>query len=137
MDIYLYVRVLTERYSITMSAFKGYVTGYVLSAALTAAAFGLVHYHLATERVWPPHELVVPVIVFLAVAQFFIQLIFFLHLGREEKPRWRSISFCFAAFIVIVLVGGTFWIMDSLNSSHEHDLSEIYPTGEISSDVSG
>lgn len=113
-----------------MKSFKAYLTGYILSIVLTIASFGLLYFHMQKEHVIPPHELMVPLLALLAVAQFIVQLVFFLHLGQEEKPRWNSIAFAFAVFVVAVLVGGSLWIMNNLE--HGHDLSEIYPTGEIS-----
>lgn len=113
-----------------MKPFNAYLSGYSLSVALTLAAFGLMYMHMKSDHTAPAHELMVPLLVLLAVAQFFIQLVFFLHLGQEEKPKWNSITFAYALFIVVVLVGGTLWIMNSLEETH--DLSEIYPTGEIS-----
>ncbi|MBP9711372.1 MAG: cytochrome o ubiquinol oxidase subunit IV [Candidatus Pacebacteria bacterium] len=113
-----------------MKSFHAYLTGFILSILLTVVAFGLMHFHMKSDHAMPPHELMVPLLVFLAVAQFLIQLIFFLHLGQEERPRWNSIAFAFAAFIVIVIVGGSLWIMGNIEHG-QSDLSEIYPSGEI------
>ncbi len=77
-----------------------------------------------------PEKLIV-LIIGLAVAQLFVQLIYFLHLGQEKKPRWNVITFAFAAFIVLVLVGGTVWIMYHLDEGHA-GLTEIYEGGVIS-----
>lgn len=114
-----------------MKSLHSYITGYGLSVALTLAAFGLLYFYREGKLDSFPYELMVPLLILLALAQFFIQLVFFLHLGQEEHPRWNSIAFVFTAFIVIVLVGGTIWIMNSLTHDHGVDLLEIYPTGHI------
>jgi len=113
-----------------MKSFKAYLTGFIFSIVLTVIAFGLLHFHIKSGHVVPPHELMVPLLILLAVAQLFIQLVFFLHLGQEEKPRWNSVAFAFAAFVVLVIVGGSLWIMNNIDHG-QNDLSGIYPTGEI------
>ncbi len=47
--------------------------------------------------------------------QALVQLVFFLHLGVEEKPHWNLISFLFAVLVMVLVVGGSLWIMASLN----------------------
>ena len=97
-----------------MSPARPYIVGFVLSVAFTLAAFGLLGQHVQSDHAFPPHSLMVPLLLVLAVSQLIVQLIFFLHLGREEKPRWHSITFAFAVFVVVVIVGGTLWIMNNL-----------------------
>lgn len=86
-----------------------YVVGFVLSVAMTLVAY------MAVAR----HELSRPVTIMtiagLAVAQFLAQMVFFLHLGRETKPRWRLIFLLFALMVVGIVVGGSLWIMNNLN----------------------
>jgi cytochrome o ubiquinol oxidase operon protein cyoD len=103
---------------------RTYILGFTLSVMLTLAAFWFVGQNFS-------REVGVVVLVALALTQLIIQLVCFLHLGAEQKPRWHLITFVFAAFIVLVLVGGTIWIMYHLDQGHG-DLEEIYPLGEIS-----
>ena len=44
-----------------------------------------------------------------------IQLVFFLHLGMESKPHWNTIAFLFMALVMLVVIGGSLWIMYNLN----------------------
>jgi len=104
-----------------MKTLHAYILGFVLSIGLTLGAFSVVQMHLDTEHVSPTHEVAVAVLLTLAVAQLLVQLILFLHLGREEKPRWNLIAFFFALFIVTVVVGGSLWIMNHL---HHESLSD-------------
>jgi cytochrome o ubiquinol oxidase operon protein cyoD len=53
----------------------------------------------------------------LAVAQMIVQLVFFLHLGDEVRPRYKFASFVFMAGILIIVVGGSLWIMNNLNQN--------------------
>ncbi len=56
-----------------------------------------------------------PLILIFAVAQATFQLIFFMHLGVEEKPRWNLITFWLLALMVFIVVAGSIWIMYHLN----------------------
>ncbi len=51
----------------------------------------------------------------LAIVQATVQLIFFMHLGVEEKPRWNLITFWLLTLMVFVIVAGSIWIMYHLN----------------------
>lgn len=86
-----------------------YVSGYVLSLYLTVTAYLIVAHHLFSN-----HRLVVSV-VGLALIQFVVQLLFFLHLGQETKPRWKLLVLLFMLAIVSILVFGSLWIMNNLN----------------------
>ncbi|HEX7633268.1 MAG TPA: cytochrome o ubiquinol oxidase subunit IV [Candidatus Saccharimonadales bacterium] len=86
-----------------------YTLGFVLSIALTVLAYLLVVNHSAMR-----HTLLVIIIV-MALVQFLVQLIFFLHLGTETKPRWKLLAFGFMVMTVAILVFGSLWIMDNLN----------------------
>jgi cytochrome o ubiquinol oxidase subunit IV len=87
-----------------------YVVGFMLSAALTLAAYSLVTGELLNG--WS----LTYSLVGLALAQTLVQLLFFLHLRQEREPRWRLLVFDFMLFIVVILVFGTLWIMNNLNS---------------------
>jgi len=87
---------------------RSYVTGFVLSVLLTLAAYFIVTKHLLTRGT-------VAAIIALAIIQLFVQLVYFLHLGRESKPRWNLMVFAMAAIVVLILVLGSLWIMNHLN----------------------
>jgi cytochrome o ubiquinol oxidase subunit IV len=69
----------------------------------------------------------------LALIQMIVQLIFFLHVGSETRPRFRLFSLVFMTIVLVIIVGGSLWIMHHLNynmmemSSHEKD---IYMTSQ-------
>ena len=86
-----------------------YIIGFLLSLEFTIAA-----YLLATNRNLEK-QLVIPAIVGLAIAQLLVQLVFFLHLGKESRPRWNLTVLLFAALVVLILVFGSLWIMNNLN----------------------
>lgn len=86
-----------------------YTLGFILSLALTLAA-----YFTFTNRSLPD-PLLVSVIVGLAIAQLLVQLIFFLHLGKESRPRWNLLVFLFMMLVLIIIVFGSLWIMNNLD----------------------
>lgn len=88
---------------------KSFVVGFVLSIILTLAAYFAVVY-----KVFGTAELIVFILV-LAFVQLAVQLLWFLHLGREPKPRWNLQVFLVAFSIIFVVVVGSIWIMTHLN----------------------
>ncbi len=108
---------------------RTYVLGYALSVVCTLVAFGLVAWHMQTHHTFPSHEMIYASLMALAIAQLFVQVIFFLHLGRGSSARWNVIVFCFALFIVISFVGGSLWIMKNLR---HNTMQNMYIGGVIS-----
>ncbi|MEK7594559.1 MAG: cytochrome o ubiquinol oxidase subunit IV [Patescibacteria group bacterium] len=98
--------------------FKSYVIGFISSIVLT-----LIAYTLVVNKVWSDN-IVITVIIGLAIVQLFVQLVFFLHLGRESKPRWNLTALTFAVMVVGIIVIGSLWIMQNLNYSHQHGHEE-------------
>lgn len=92
-----------------------YINGFVLSLLFTLTAFGLVEYHLHSGYTVFTHPFLIGATVTLALAQFFAQVYFFLHLGRETKPRWKLLVLCFMILVVFIVVAGSIWIMYNLN----------------------
>lgn len=91
------------------ASYQTYVIGFVLSIVLTLAAYFLVANQLLSGSNLDG------VIIALSLAQIFVQLWFFLHLGDEPKPYWNLLAFGFMALVVIILVAGSLWIMYTLD----------------------
>lgn len=83
--------------------------GFILSLLLTVAVFRIVfNNHLSDWALtWT--------IFGFGTLQAMIQLIFFLHLGLESKPRWNTMSFLFMVLVMFIVIGGSMWIMYNLN----------------------
>ena len=88
---------------------SAYVTGFGLSLVLTGAAFLLVSRHTFS------HTGLVVSIAALAIVQLFVQLVFFLNLDQERGARWNLQAAVFAVTVVVIIVGGSIWIMHNLN----------------------
>jgi cytochrome o ubiquinol oxidase operon protein cyoD len=86
-----------------------YIAGYLLSIYLTLTAYLLVTNHAFDNT------LLVSLLVVLALLQFFVQLVYFLHLSAAKGSRWRLVVFVFMVIVVAILVFGSLWIMNNLN----------------------
>jgi cytochrome o ubiquinol oxidase operon protein cyoD len=86
-----------------------YITGFILSLCLTLAAYHAAVHHIFSER------LVLILVVAFACIQFLVQVVCFLHMSAEQSSRARLAALGFAALIVAIIVGGSLWIMASLN----------------------
>ncbi|HYK08670.1 MAG TPA: cytochrome o ubiquinol oxidase subunit IV [Candidatus Eisenbacteria bacterium] len=88
---------------------KAYITGFVLSLALTLLAYCFVVYHIFTGIV------LTTALIELAFIQLLVQLLFFLHLGQESRPRWNLIFFLLTFGVLLLVMVGSLWIMNNLN----------------------
>ena len=87
----------------------GYLTGLGLAILLTATSF----FVAGTDLVWQPS---IPVaLVVLAIAQMGVHLVFFLHITTGADNTNNVLALAFGVLIVILLMGGSLWIMDNLN----------------------
>ena len=104
-----------------------YIFGFLVSLVLTFTA-----YMFVVGQVFSGTTLVL-ILGGLALLQMLIQLVFFLHVAEESRPRFRLLSFGFMATVLIIVVAGSLWIMHHLNynmmqmSPHDKD---TYMTGQ-------
>ncbi len=101
--------VIDEKFESSRNAVLSYVTGFLLSIFLT-----VIPYTMVTEGMLTRTGLLVAVSLF-AVAQFIVQILFFLHLPAKHKPYWNIIVFIYTILIVLFFVIGSMWIMYHLN----------------------
>ena len=101
--------VVDEKFESSHDAIYSYITGFLLSVFLT-----IIPYVMVTEQMFGRNSLLVG-IIFFAIAQLLVQVIFFLHLPTKEKPYWNAIIFMYTLVIVLFLVIGSLWIMYNLN----------------------
>lgn len=90
-------------------AVLGYLVGLALAGLLTATSFYLV----GSNLVWAPS---IPVaLVVLAIAQMGVHLVFFLHITTGPDNTNNVLALAFGVLIVVLLIGGSLWIMANLN----------------------
>jgi cytochrome o ubiquinol oxidase operon protein cyoD len=107
---------------------KNYIAGFIFSILLTLAAFFALEEHIRSGHTVFSHQFLYIAIVVCALLQLFVQLYFFLHVGRESKPRWNLAALIFACIVVCILVGGTLWIMNNLQQG---SMNSLYQNGII------
>ena len=88
---------------------KEYILGLILSIVLTAIPFAMVMIGGFDGR------LTLAIILLCAIAQVFVQLIFFLHMNTSSEQSWNVVSAVFIVLIVAIVVLGSIWIMNHLN----------------------
>jgi cytochrome o ubiquinol oxidase operon protein cyoD len=88
---------------------KSYATGFGLATALTIFAFALVLSGVL------PRSATVGAIFSAAIAQMLVHLHYFLHLDSSSAARWNVLALIFTVIIMIIFVGGTLWIMYTMD----------------------
>jgi cytochrome o ubiquinol oxidase operon protein cyoD len=87
---------------------KSYVIGYLLSLLLT-----FIPYNLVVNEMLKGTALLVA-ILFIAMLQLIVQIVFFLHLGRGPKPDWNLYFFISTFSLILVVVGGSMFIINNI-----------------------
>jgi len=94
-----------------LSGSAGYFLGLLLALALTATSF----WAAESGALWRPG---VPIgLCVLAVAQMGVHLVFFLHITTGPDNTNNVLALAFGIIIVVLVVIGSIWIMDHLNSN--------------------
>lgn len=90
-------------------SYVAYTVGLILSVMGTLLAYVVVSGKLFSAAA------TTTIVAVLAVLQLIAQLVFFLHLGRGREARWKSVAFVFMLIILVIVIGGSLWIMYNLN----------------------
>lgn len=86
-----------------------YLTGFVLAVALTVVPFLIAMFNLL------PAFPALALIAVLALIQMGVHLYFFLHLDFSESKRANMLSLAFAVVVIVLMAGGTIWILYNLH----------------------
>lgn len=87
-----------------------YLIGFVLAVVLTAIPFYVVMTHAL-----PPSRAML-VIGVAAILQVLVHLRFFLHITFASTPKENLLAIVFTAVLILIMVGGSFWIMFDLHT---------------------
>ena len=88
---------------------RTYIIGFGLALALTAVPFALT----ATKALDLTSTLVI--VAVLAIIQVLVHLRYFLHVDFKSSPRENILALAFAAILIVLMAGGTLWIMFDLH----------------------
>lgn len=88
---------------------RTYLTGFVLALVLTAIPFGVVVLEML------PRVPTLIVIFIAAIIQVLVHLRYFLHLDFTTTPRENLFAIAFAAVLILIMIGGSLWIMFDLH----------------------
>lgn len=86
-----------------------YITGFLFSIIVTLVAYYAVTQHIFTRNVLTIY------VLGLALIQFVVQLLYFLHLGEDTKPRYKIMVFMLMLMVVLIIVVGSLWIMHNMD----------------------
>jgi cytochrome o ubiquinol oxidase subunit IV len=92
-----------------VGSMQSYTIGFMFSLILT-----FIPYYLVQNQIVSGTTLLVTILGF-AVLQMAVQVLFFLHLGRGPKPFYNVVFFFFTIGTILVVVGGSVFIMAHLH----------------------
>jgi cytochrome o ubiquinol oxidase operon protein cyoD len=91
---------------------RSYLTGFLLSAVLTAIPFWLVMSGAIAST-----QTTAVIVIALAFVQIIVHTFFFLHVNRKAEGGWTLLAFLFTVVIVAIVIAGSLWIMYHLNNN--------------------
>ncbi len=94
------------------STLRGYLTGFLLSVALTAVPFWLV-----MAKVIASPSLLALVILGLAAVQIVVHMVYFLHMNARSEGGWTMLALIFTLVLVVITLSGSLWVMYHLNEN--------------------
>lgn len=92
------------------SSYKSYITGFVLAVLFTLISFTFV----IVDQV--PKKVAFIGLSIAALLQMLVHLRYFLHLDGSPGQRWNVVLLTFTGVLVFIFIGGTIWVMYTLNS---------------------
>jgi cytochrome o ubiquinol oxidase operon protein cyoD len=105
---------------------QSYAVGFALSILLTLVAFGLIYAHVVYDHTLFSHTTLLYAVVSLAVLQFVMQSVFFLHLSFKREVRANVVTYFFMVFMVLFIAVGSIWIMHNLNANMSPEQMSTY-----------
>lgn len=91
---------------------KGYITGFVLAAILTAIPFWLVMTNAIGNN-----QTTGLVIMAFAVVQIVVHMVYFLHMNTKSEGGWTFLALVFTLTLVVITLTGSIWVMYHLNNN--------------------
>jgi cytochrome o ubiquinol oxidase operon protein cyoD len=96
---------------------RQYIIGFVLAIILTVIPFALVIGNVKTDML--------AVIAACAAAQIIVHAVYFLHLNRSAEQHWNRLALLYVMFMIVIVIGGSVWIMHSLDYNMMPDMGHV------------
>ncbi len=108
---------------------KAYLLGFIISIALTIAAFAAVMSDLSwTAKIW--------IICLAALLQIITHLRNFLHIRIHDRESQEDLLLIlFSSLLLAILAGGTIWILGDLDKRMHQDVPHHVPADEGGHDM--
>ncbi|MEL6952381.1 MAG: cytochrome o ubiquinol oxidase subunit IV [Pseudomonadota bacterium] len=94
------------------STYRGYITGFVLSALLTIVPFAIVIGEVDVSLGWA-----LAVIFGLGAVQIMVHVYYFLHVTFAAENGWQVLSITFTAIVLVICLVGSIWVMFHLEEN--------------------
>ncbi|WP_426449691.1 cytochrome o ubiquinol oxidase subunit IV [Paenibacillus sp. S-38] len=102
----------TASHDASHGSLKSYVIGFLLSIVLTIIPVAAVMNHMLEGKA------LLVLILAMAILQFVVQLVFFMHLKEGENARWNIMALILGLIILLTIVAGSIWIMTYNQVAH-------------------
>jgi len=103
---------------------RTYLIGFGLSVVLTAIPFWLV-----MTGTLGSNQATALSIMFLAVVQIVVHMVYFLHMNAKSEGGWTMLALIFTLVLVVITLTGSLWVMYNLNTNmvpvSTHDMSQM------------
>ncbi len=111
---------------------RSYIIGFVLSLIFT-----IIPYLMVVNKMVTGNALLISILG-IAVLQMFIQIFFFLHLGRGPKPFYNVVFFFGTAGIIMIVISASLFIMSNLyRNMLPNEVTRKLAQDESISEISG
>lgn len=101
---------MSTRHQHEQNGCKRYLLGFVASVVLLLVIYGLVSSHAFSTG-----GLYIAISVFALVEALILVFCFLLLNTSDEDRAWNTLAFLFTIAVMLVVVGGSLWIMYNLN----------------------
>ena len=90
-------------------AFYRYCWGFIAALVLVYLAY------FGVTKQWLEGTWLAAFLLVIAGVQFFLQMVVFLHVRQEAKPKWTLWSIIYTFAMVLIIVVASLWIMANMN----------------------
>ena len=106
------VEVLHDHDEAGHGSLRGYLTGFGLSAVLTAIPFWLVMAQVITDS-----RIAGLVVMGIGFVQIVVHMVYFLHMNTKSEGGWTMLALIFTVVMVVITLAGSIWVMYHMNAN--------------------